>query len=285
MNLRAAISFRGRRLLRRIRLMLARPVLDRSKIVAVLKSMPDNRRPIVMVHSSLSACGKVRGGTAAVISALLEWIDDGTLAMPTHTYCYPDELGRSPVFDPARSPSMVGAVSDAFWRRSDVLRSLHPSHSLAATGPSAEDLVVGHELTETPCGAGTPYEKLVNEDAGVLMYGAALNSYTLFHTAEALASVPYLYFPHALSLRIRSGNAQVREIRMRRQDMNIPRRFAEMDSWLQERGLLHRARCGKGEILWMPHSQAVHQALLKALRSDPWLLVSEEDRPHSISGH
>lgn len=279
MNLHASISSRSQRFVRRIRHLLARPVLDAPAILAALKSLPENRRPIVMVHSSLSSCGKVRGGAAAVIGALCDWTEGGTLAMPTHTYCYPDKRGQCPVFDPARTPSLVGTVTDVFWRKSGVVRSLHPTHSIAASGPLAHELVAGHELTDTPCGTGTPYEKLLREDAGVLMYGVTLNAHTMFHIAEALAAVPYLYFPQQVNLKFRSQDGVTREMRMWRQNMLMPRRFAEMDVWLEERGLLHRKRCGKGELLWLPHAQAVHQALIAEMSVDPWLLVSRESRP------
>ncbi len=279
MNLHASITSRSQRLIRRIGQLLARPVLDEVSILATLRSMPDNRRPVIMVHSSLSACGKVRGGVAAVLGAMCDWTEGGTLAMPTHTYCYPNERGQIPVFDPARTPSLVGTVSDVFWRKSGVVRSLHPTHSIAASGPLAHELVAGHELTDTPCGTGTPYEKLLREDVGVLMYGVTLNAHTLFHIAEAMAAVPYLYFPQQVNLRFRSQEGVTRDMRMWRQNMTVPRRFAEMDSWLEERGLLHRKPCGNGELLWLPHAQAVHQALIAEMSVDPWLLVPKEARP------
>lgn len=280
MQWRSVITYRTRRLVRRIRQSLAPTVLDAPAILAALRSLPENRRPTVMVHSSLSACGKMRGGAAAVIAALRDWTKNETLAMPAHTYCYPDEKGHCGLFDPATTPSLVGAITDAFWREPDVLRSLHPTHSLAATGPGASQLVAGHEYAGTPCGAETPYQKLVNEDAGVLMFGVTLNSYTLFHTAEALASVPYLYCAQPVDLRVRIRDGTTREMRMWRQDMNVRRLFADMDSWLEQRGLLHRLRCGNGELLWLPHSQAVHRELMQALRVDPWFLVAEESRAH-----
>jgi aminoglycoside 3-N-acetyltransferase len=204
---------------------------------------------------------------------------EGTLAMPTHTYCYPDEGGGAPVFDPAATRSCVGAVTEAFWREPGVLRSRHPTHSLAAVGPLASSLIKEHESADTPCGAGTPYEKLVCEDAGVLMFGVTLNSYTLFHTAEALARVPYLYYPQLVTLRMREPDGRVRSMNVRRQDMRVARRFVGMDAWLEERGWLHRIRCGGGTLLWLPHARTVHEALLTALQDEPWLLVAGSARP------
>ena len=47
---------------------------------------------------------------------------------------------------------------------------------------------------------------MVRQDASVLMFGVTLNSYTLFHTAEDEAEVPYCYEEEPYSLRVRDRN-------------------------------------------------------------------------------
>ena len=201
--------------------------------------------------------------------------------MPAHSYCYPDDGGSAPVFDSQKTSSRVGAITDTFWRQSGVQRSIHPTHSLACLGPQAAALISGHALCDTPCGRGTPYERLAHEDAAVLMFGASLDSYTLFHTAEAAAGVPYLYQKEPVNLRIlNSADGQPQDMKMQRQDMSITRRFRDMVPWLEARGLLVKARCGSGELLFIPHAAAAHEQLVQALRSDPWLLVEPSARPH-----
>jgi aminoglycoside 3-N-acetyltransferase len=234
-----------------------------------------------MVHSSLSSLGYVVGGAATIISVLKDWNPGGTLAMPAHSYCYPNDDGSTPVFDPRSTSSRVGAITDTFWRQSGVRRSIHPTHSLACLGPQADHLISDHALCDTPCGKGTPYERLAHEDAAVLMFGASLDSYTLFHTAEDAAQVPYLYQKKPVKLRFLNstdGNPQV--LNMKRQDMGVARRFRDMAPWLEERGLLFKARCGKGDFLFIPHAAAAHEQLVQALRSDPWMLVEASARPH-----
>jgi aminoglycoside 3-N-acetyltransferase len=232
-----------------------------------------------MVHSSLSACGFIRGGAPTVIRALRAWNPEGTLAMPAHSYCYPDAEGHTPVFDPVKSRSRVGTITDAFWRQPGVFRSLHPSHSLACEGPAAAHLVEGHELCETPCGAGTPYDKLVRDDAAVLMFGVTLDALTLLHTAEDAASVPYLYEAARPVLKMKAADGSMIDFPMKRQNMKITRRFSQMDTWLETRGLLLRQRLGRGELLLMPHASLVHASLVSAMRADPWLLVADTARP------
>ncbi len=252
---------------------LSSPAVGRAEISTVLCSLRLEAPRILMVHSSLSACGHFRYGCSEVINILREWNPGGTLAMPAHSYCYPDAGGGTPVFDPLKSPSRVGAITDSFWRQPAVLRSLHPTHSIAAEGPLAAKLVAGHESCQTPCGAGTPYEKMIKEDAAVLMWGVTLDALTFLHTAEDTAAVPYLYEPEMVLLKILPPHGAVIDFPMRRQDMKMPRRFATLDAWLEERGLLQRRRLGRGELLFMPHALQVHEAVLSELRRDPWFLT------------
>ena len=253
--------------------------LDRAKILAALESFGELPSDMLFVHSSLSACGLVEGGAATVVEALRGWTRERALSLPTHTWSYPDpQTGVAPLFDRASTESVVGAITNHFRREPGVARSLHPSHSLACAGAGAAAFVKGHELCETPCGRGTPYERMVERDASVLMFGATLDSYTLFHTAEDAARVPYLYMPQKLTLRTRMPDGTVREVETWRQDMGVRRRFEAMDSWLEARGLLRRRRLGMGELLFIPRAAAAHEAVVAELRRDPLLLVAEESR-------
>jgi aminoglycoside 3-N-acetyltransferase len=159
-----------------------------------------------------------------------------------------------------------------------VTRSLHPSHSLAVSGPGAEDLCRDHELRETPCGAGTPYQRIAEGNSSVLMFGATMDSYTLFHTAEDAADVPYLYFPEQVTLRTRGTDDVVREVQMWRQDMSVTRRFAATADWLAEQGLLVRRKLGLGELLFIPSARALHERVVDTMRRDPLFLVDEKAR-------
>lgn len=253
--------------------------LDEFKLFEALRSFAPEQDRTLLVHSSLSACGHIGGGPETVVKALRSWIPEAALlAMPTHTWSYPDSSGVAPIFDYQVTPSVVGTITNYYWKQSGVKRSLHPSHSIACGGPGAEEFINGHEACETPCGQGTPYELLVEQDARVLMFGTTLDSYTLFHTAEDAAKVPYLYLPKQLVLRSRNLNGEVKEIPTWRQDMSVTRRFGEMDVWLEKEGLLMRRKLGMGELLYISHAGAVHERIVKELRNDPLLLVAETAR-------
>ena len=265
------------RRLKRTRQKLVR--LDQEKIFETLRSLsPQQDRPL-LVHSSLSSCGYMTRGPATVIAALETWTGNTLLALPTHTWSYPAASEVAPLYDYKVTPSLVGTITNYYREQQDVIRSLHPSHSIACSGPGAQQLVAGHEACETPCGKGTPYMRLVEQDGSVLMFGATLDSYTLFHTAEDSAQVPYLYLPKQLMLRSRLPNGEVKQIPTWRQDMGVTRRFGEMDTWLEKEGLLVRRKLGMGELLYIPHAAALHERVVRELRSNPMLLVAESARP------
>ena len=257
--------------------------LDEAKILTALQSLGSFQSGLLFVHSSLSACGSIEGGPATVVKALRSWISDGAaLAMPTHTWSYPDATGVAPVYDYQTTPSVVGTITNYYWRQPGVVRSLHPSHSLACSNAVAEKLCSGHESFETPCGVGTPYHQIAQGNASVLMFGATMDSYTLFHTAEDEAQVPYLYAPEQVTLRTKDKDGSVRSIEMWRQDMSIARRFAATADWLADKQLLVRRRLGLSELLFVPSARALHETMVKTLREDPMFLVDEKARPEAL---
>jgi len=266
------------RMLKHARQKLVR--LDQNNILDALRSCARVQDRTLLVHSSLSSCGYMTEGPATVIAALRAWLAEGIgLALPTHTWSYPNASGVAPVYDYQVTPSVVGTITNYYRQQPGVARSLHPSHSIAYSGPEAQEFVDGHELCETPCGHGTPYERLIALDGSVLMFGATLDAYTLFHTAEDAAQVPYLYLPQQLILRSRDRKGDVREIPTWRQDMGVKRRFGAMNLWLEAQGLLVRRKLGLGELLYIPRAAALHDRIVNELRQDPLLLVAETARP------
>jgi aminoglycoside 3-N-acetyltransferase len=104
-----------------------------------LEALGVRRGGVLLVHSSLSSLGFVAGGAHTVIGALRMALGpEGTLVVPTHTW---DRPGRGDfAFDVRSTPSCVGVISETFRAMPEAIRSLHPTHSVAAVGPMARDL-------------------------------------------------------------------------------------------------------------------------------------------------
>ena len=159
--------------------------VTRDDIVAGIRSLGVRPGDLMLVHSSLSSFGRVEGGAAAVAQALLDAVDPGgTVMVPTFNY------GSLP-YDPATTQSLTGAISEAFWRLPGAVRSRHPTHAFAATGPLAGEMTENHQYMD-PLGQTSPLGRLWRADGWVLLMGCDHRSNSLIHTAEEAWKVPYV---------------------------------------------------------------------------------------------
>jgi aminoglycoside 3-N-acetyltransferase len=142
---------------------------------------------VLMVHSSLSKMGFVDGGAETVIQALLKQLgSSGTLVMPS----FPgmgfnaDYLKTNPIFDVNKTPSRMGIITETFRQYKNVMRSWHPTEPVCALGVQAEYLTNAHHLKDTPYHNMSPFMRLCELNASILLIGVDLNSLTNLHTSE-----------------------------------------------------------------------------------------------------
>lgn len=146
----------------------------------------------LMVHSSLSSFGRVDGGAATVVDALMEVVTpDGTLLMPSFNHGAPFEAGGPGVYDPAGTPTINGAIQDHFWRRPGVARSLDPTHPFSAWGRHAHRYTVHHHRTLT-MGADSPLGMLLADGGSCLFLGVTYRVNTFHHVVETIVGAPCL---------------------------------------------------------------------------------------------
>lgn len=140
----------------------------------------------LFVHSALTSIGRVEGGADAVIDALLAAVGpSGTVAMSALS-------GWSAPFDADTTPAAVGYIAETFRRRAGTLRSLHPVHSVTAVGKNAAYIVAEHDKCATGCGEGTPYLKMRDLGAKILLLGVDEDRNTTLHCLEELVDSAYL---------------------------------------------------------------------------------------------
>ena len=136
----------------------------------------------------MKAVGEVDGGAETVIRAFQQSLNDGLLIFPTHTWASWNNVGG--IFDPRTEPSCVGFLTEVFRQMTDVIRSLHPTHSLAAWGMGAGESVRGEEFLETPCSREGCWGRLYDIQAKILFVGASLKTNTFLHSVEEWHSLP-----------------------------------------------------------------------------------------------
>lgn len=136
----------------------------------------------LLVHSSMKAVGQVEGRADTVLDAFIEYLQDGLLIFPTHTW---DQMNDEyNVFNPKTEPSCVGVLTNLFRQRPGVIRSLHPTHSVAALGRDAMEYTSREEQFDTPCARNGCWGRLYDRKAKILFLGCSLKRNTFLHSVE-----------------------------------------------------------------------------------------------------
>ena len=124
-------------------------------------------------------------------------------------------------------------------------------------------------MLDAPCGKSSPWARLVERNASVLLFGVSFRAYTPYHTAEDAADSPYAYEQGTIDrLRYIGGDGQVHDRLSRRQSWT-PRRFKEAGDLLERAGLVRRVALGRGHLLFVRDSAKVHDFLVERLRKIP----------------
>ena len=155
--------------------------------MTALRSLGVERGDALMVHSSFHGAPGFTGSPSLFIDALIELVGpEGHLLMVSLPYLSStyDYLKEGKLFDVRKTISHTGILSEAFRRRSGVLRSQHPTHPILALGPEANWLVAGHERCLYPCGLGTPFDKFQQLGGKVLLFNVTIYAFSFFHFLE-----------------------------------------------------------------------------------------------------
>jgi len=160
----------------------------------------DGKIEILMIHSSLNnMIPMYTGNLSKLLSMIISYChkNDITLAMPTFFLgsnfqakeYY--ESGKN-TFDVSKTMSEMGMLSEIFRRTPNAVRSIHPTHSVCALGPLAVQLTEKHHISDTTCGAGTPFWEMIKYKTIILGIGAkAHHSLTQIHSVEDIMKENY----------------------------------------------------------------------------------------------
>jgi aminoglycoside 3-N-acetyltransferase len=135
-----------------------------------------------------------------------------------------------------------------------VRRSLHPTHPIAGWGARAADVLADHRLAGTPCGAGSPFAKLLDADGKVLLLGVGVRAMTFFHFLEEQLEdrMPFSPFTaQRFALSVRDEGGQVWPVVTRLYDPAVSRKrdVRLMIPHLKARGFWHEQRIGVLDVV------------------------------------
>ncbi|MGY8826146.1 MAG: AAC(3) family N-acetyltransferase [Candidatus Latescibacterota bacterium] len=220
-------------------------MLSKKELVADLRALGIKKGMDLMVHSSLSAIGHVRGGAATVVEALFEVVGrSGTLLMPSFNH------RAAEVYNPMATPTTNGSIPDVFWRCAETYRSQHPTHAVAASGARAEwycseHLDVGIWAAESPIG------KLVHNQGYILALGTTHWTSTAYHVAEMAVPCGCID-SFANEDRVVGAKGQVQAVRgLAFRGGECPVSIDTLEAALDRRHLQQRGSVGKAAAQWV----------------------------------
>jgi len=238
-----------------------------------------------LIHSSLSSFGHIPGGADTLLDALLLALGpEGTLCVPTLSYLFVSE--KQPSFDVRSTPSNLGIIPHTFLRRAGVLRSLHPTHSVAALGVQAEVITGQHGLDRSPVGAHSPFSKVRELGGQVAFLGCGMRCNTSIHGVEELllpSPPPYLLLPSPITYSLTDSKGLTQQVQHRRHNFaGVAQRYERLAAMLQPGVSYWHGRVQQAEVHIMD-AKAMWAAALAALEADVGCLTeqcaqgSEED--------
>ena len=168
--------------------------------------------------------------------------------MPTFTWgSFHDK--EDGLFDVLHTPSETGKITEVFRLRPGVSRSPQLCHSVAARGPLAREML-GDGISGF--GRGSPFERLYDRDAWILLLGVNFTSCTALHTAEEYMCVPYRQYRLYPNCKVRLPDGTIEPSKSReylwKPDMGFGNDFGKMGNVFAERDLLRTATVGNATI-------------------------------------
>lgn len=187
----------------------------KEQIIEAIQALGVAQTDTLMIHSSMKAIGEVSGGADTVLDAFGEYLREGLLVFPTHTW--ETVTPKSNFYDYRTEPACVGLLPELFRKRPGVFRSLHPTHSVAALGRDAESFTFGEEYTSTPCSRRGCLGKLLDRNGRILFLGCSPARNTFLHGVEEWNEVPDRLTEETVCYRILlredGGHPRIREQR------------------------------------------------------------------------
>lgn len=246
----------------------------KQSLIAQLESAGIDRLGTVLMHSSMKKIGDVEGGADTVLDALSEYMKDGLLVLPTHTWSYIN--ADNPKFYVETSEVCVGILPELFRKRPGVVRSLHPTHSVAALGKDAAAFTEGDERWDTPCHRESAWGRLLDRKATILLVGVDLRRNTFIHGIEEWVDIPG---------RLTDGHEQLYTVLADGTEIPVPSRrhcglpwsehFWKVEGVLEEHGALFRSKLGDADVL-VCDTVKTTEVLTEMLRDNPDLFSDNE---------
>jgi aminoglycoside 3-N-acetyltransferase len=224
-------------------------------------------RSTLLVHSSMKSMGEVEGGADTVLDVFTDYMKDGLLVLPTHTWSTIN--ASNPMFHVESSPCCVGILPELFRKRPGVVRSWHPTHSVAAIGQDAVAFTKDDHLYDTPCARGSAWGKLLDRKATILLVGVDLKRNTFIHGVEEWVDIPgRLTDEHEQLYTVLPDGTEISVPSRRHCGLSWSEHFWKVDEVLQRKGAMRLGKLGDA-VVRVCDAAMVEEMITEMLRANP----------------
>lgn len=252
----------------------------KEELMAEIKQMGIKSTDTLLIHSSMKAIGEVKGGADTVLDAWMEYLKDGLLLLPTHTWATMSNIHN--VYDPEKEPACVGLLPNLFMKRKGVHRSLHPTHSLAAFGKDSGSFLEGEDNVTTPCAVGGCYDRLRSRNAKILLLGVNHVKNTFIHGVEELLEVPERLTEEPTTFTIVYPDGSRKEVDMYRHynktTAHISESYSKLEEAFYETGAAKKVKFGDATCI-LCDANRVYEVTEKILSHQKNALIERESIP------
>lgn len=254
-------------------------VHTKAKLIKDIQALGLQRTDTVLIHSSMKAVGEVEGRADTVLDAFMDYFAPGLLIFPTHSWSTINT--EHDTFDPATEPSCVGILSNLFMKRPGVVRSLHPTHSVAAIGKGAAEYLKGEEKSDTPCHRNGCWGKLYDLSAKIVFMGCGLRYNTFLHGVEEWNNIEQRLTDMHYPFKIRLADGSIIDRPMRRHHSpvgDISANYGKVGDALLKTGAARMGRIGDAKT-YVTDARKTADLVSIFLKRDPDFFLDDKPVP------
>ena len=245
----------------------------KSELKAQLSAMGFKGTETVIIHSSLKSIGEVENRAEGIIDALQEFFAEGLLVFPSMTYSLVSD--KQPVFSVRDTPCCVSALPEIFRKRPGVIRSLHPTHAVAAIGKDAAEFVEGHEKFDSPAHPDSPWGKLYKRNAKIMFVGTkTIHCNTFLHGVEEWLPVPGMLTEEPQQLVVYDYEGKRIEVPSRRHVGSHSKWYHLMYPTFCEAGALTEGKFGDAQV-FVVDAHMAGDIVYDLLKKEPLFFTDE----------
>jgi aminoglycoside 3-N-acetyltransferase len=223
-------------------------ILRQREFQESLKLAGIRQGDIIFVHSDIGSFGKLLASNrnillGSLVKALQNAVGkNGTIIMPTFSY----SIEKKEVFDPGKSKSAVGALTEFFRKQKNVLRSLHPTHSVAVWGKLKREFTKKDYDT---FGGNSVFSELCKRKGKIVFLGAPFQSLTFVHHIEQMRTVPYRNLVKINGKMLACGKVSDCEIEYYEKYSCFFTSLAKFEDCLIKKGIMKKIKVGCGSLM------------------------------------